>query len=458
MLRRRPDDTFEYRHVEMALRAFRPAPLAADRREALRRRIMMNLGVQEQPRQRLVIRERWVTVPAGIGVAAAIIAALQFAPRPGDEPADVIVAQALGDVLIDGQPGDQARPGQAITALSFAWIGITGDLRLGLEPGARVAFVESSAGVVIAHQAGDVTFVAGASGVRADGDNWSANVAANSVLKVAMTRGVTVLTVEEGSALIVALGRSFTLTPGSGPLVIPATDPGPQPLLGSEPGSPAAAANGESAPGAATPDGGAEALPGNSGGAPGQADPPGNGGNAPGQADPPGNSGNAPGQADPPGNSGNAPGQADPPGNKGNAPGQADPPGNSGNAPGQADPPGNSGGVASGQSNPPGNSGNAPGQADPPRNNGGVASGQSNPPGNGGNPHGTGRPPASSGSAEPGGGASAAGGPVTGVDEGPVTGVGPAGRPGQAAKKSELADSEPAVASGQVKKVKGRTV
>lgn len=81
MLRRRPDDTFELRFIEEALHSFAPPRLSAERKEALRLRIMSSLGEQEQkqPGFGILPRERWVLVPAGIGIIATILAAAKAA-------------------------------------------------------------------------------------------------------------------------------------------------------------------------------------------------------------------------------------------------------------------------------------------------------------------------------------------------------------------------------------------
>ena len=93
MLRRKPDNTFEYRHLEFALGSSRPLPLTPERREALRLRIMTSLGPQDaRARRGLALREHWVAVPATIGVAAAIFGALHFAPFTDWQDATVVMA------------------------------------------------------------------------------------------------------------------------------------------------------------------------------------------------------------------------------------------------------------------------------------------------------------------------------------------------------------------------------
>ena len=106
MLRLRHDDSFELRLVEEAVVSLAPPRLSDERREALRTRIMSTLGPQDAAPQRrlgVVANERWVLVPAGVGVIAAILAAAIAAVDPqqagvelfggGDQIADVVAEQ-----------------------------------------------------------------------------------------------------------------------------------------------------------------------------------------------------------------------------------------------------------------------------------------------------------------------------------------------------------------------------
>src|SRR5512142_1910654 len=107
MLRRRPDSTYEFRQIEAALRSARPKPLSAERKEALRLRIMSRLGEQELARPGLrVLHERWITVPAGIGLAAAIFAGARIVAEeaPWSTGGSTVVAHATGSMLVDGRP------------------------------------------------------------------------------------------------------------------------------------------------------------------------------------------------------------------------------------------------------------------------------------------------------------------------------------------------------------------
>src|SRR5690348_11515427 len=84
MLRRRPDNTFEFVIVESALETAAPGGLSAERREALRLRIISHIGEQlPAPRRTAAIfgapsfKSRWVVVPAGVGIGIAVIATLR---------------------------------------------------------------------------------------------------------------------------------------------------------------------------------------------------------------------------------------------------------------------------------------------------------------------------------------------------------------------------------------------
>ncbi|MEO6043164.1 MAG: hypothetical protein ABIQ47_04495 [Tepidiformaceae bacterium] len=432
MLRRKPDNTFEYRHLEFALGSSRPLPLTPQRREALRLRIMTSLGPQDaQARRGIALREHWVAVPATIGVAAAIFGALHFAPFTDQQDATVVMARSLGDILVNGQPADRATADQEIRAQSFAWVAISDAVRVGMDPGSSISFQQTGDLLTIVHHSGSAVFVTQNDRVRLIGTGWTAEISADSAFKSSKSGGVATLLMEEGSALVSASGHTYSLVPGSGPLLVPEAF---APTNRSSPGSPgnitptaARTSTGDTAPAAAGSVPGAEspapAGVGSNGIASGDSSPAGSSDSghasptapAPAQpvgehdsavqapkpvvssgapasppavtvnppadspptdraggaggppADPPGNSGNAPGQSIPPGNSGDAPGHSTPPGKSGDAPGQSTPPGKSGNAPGQSTPPGNSG-IAPGQSSPPANSADAPGQSAPPGN------------------------------------------------------------------------------------------
>ncbi len=404
MLRRKPDATFEFRLVEAALAAAAPAPLSPERREALRLRIFANLGPQDSPRRLLptapgFVRERWVAIPAGVGIAAAIIAAnrvvlelSQPATRSGDP-----VARASGEVLVDGQAGVSAVAGQRIEARTSAWLALPGGGQAGLEASAVVRFTGSGASLALLIERGDVTVVTGDVGLAVAGQGWSASVQASTVARFVPMGDAMIVHVPEGLVQLTIGGRSYTITPADSPLFIPGASGQP---VGDEGG----AAEPEPPPGSADGDGpGAPDSPGFSrneeSGHPGPPeDPPGQGNGGP-PSDPPGqgNGGNGDPPSDPPGqgNGGNGGPPSDPPGqgNGGNGDLPSDPPGQGNGANGgpPEDPPGQGDGANGGPpSGPPGqgNGGNGNPPSDPPgQGDGGNGGPPEDPPGqgNGGN-------------------------------------------------------------------------
>ncbi|HMO53627.1 MAG TPA: hypothetical protein PJ994_03915, partial [Tepidiformaceae bacterium] len=68
MLRRRPDNIYEFREIERMLYSIQPPALAPDRKDALRSRIMASLGEQDELRRAALpllpeFRERWIAIP-----------------------------------------------------------------------------------------------------------------------------------------------------------------------------------------------------------------------------------------------------------------------------------------------------------------------------------------------------------------------------------------------------------
>jgi hypothetical protein len=343
---------------------------------------MASLGEQEAARRVLTpaVRERWVLVPAGLGLAAAIIAANQVLNREVEEPGSgpaMVAAHANGDVLVNGVAGAKFGPGDRVEARSQAWLTVGDGAGVGLEAGSIVRFLPGTQVNTFALERGSATFASGTAPLRVSGATWSASLRQGSVASFALlTAGVTI-TVQEGDVEFQGLGQAPRLTPGD-PYVfageLPATEK-EAPVAPSAPPPVAAVATG----------------PG-TGGEP-QASPPQQGGNP----NPPGNSagGNSGQEPSPPGNNaggnGNGQGNPNPPGNNagGNSGEEPSPPGNNaggnGNGQGNPNPPGNNAGGSSGQEpSPPGTSaggnGNGQGNPNPPGNNaGGNGNGKGNP-------------------------------------------------------------------------------
>lgn len=223
MLRRRSDSTFEFRHVEAALWAARPAPLSDRRREALRLRIFAELGTQDEPRRLLAlpVNERWIAIPAGLGIAAVIVAASQLAPGwPGGDGPVPVAARATGDVLVDGVPGTSARQGQRILARSASWVAIGEHVTVGLEQGEAFSFSGEAGAFTLSLETGNATVATTDSGTEVTAGLWSARVEANTVAKFSLVAGATIIEVAEGSVEVTFDGRTFTVTPGNSPLYL----------------------------------------------------------------------------------------------------------------------------------------------------------------------------------------------------------------------------------------------
>ncbi|MCL4230479.1 MAG: hypothetical protein KJ053_02760, partial [Dehalococcoidia bacterium] len=366
MLRRRPDSTFEFRLVEAAITAAAPAPLTPERRDALHLRIFSNLGPQDSSRRLLpvapgFVRERWVAIPAGVGIAAAIFAANRVVLDQSPSASTGSVAVASGEIVVDGRTAASAVPGQRIEARSPSWVSL-GGVQVGLEPGAVVQFSGSGDGLSLRVETGDVTVVTGERGLSVSGNGWAAVLQAATVARFVPMGDAMVVHVADGAVQLDFRGRSYTITPATSPFLLPGlsdepgdastTGAGQEPLL-----TPIDAGGaGGSGHGVAAHDGSPDLDSPPS-------DPPGHGGDNPGNgsppSDPPGQGGENPrngsAPSNPPGQGGDNPGNGSPP---------SDPPGHGGENPGNGSPP----------SDPPGHGGDNPGNGSPP----------SDPPGHGG--------------------------------------------------------------------------
>ena len=87
MLRLRPDHTFEFQLVETLLAQLEPGPLTESHRAALHARIFSRIGAQEPllrgPGGLPRLRPAWIAIPAGVGIAAAIVAATHYGGLTG---------------------------------------------------------------------------------------------------------------------------------------------------------------------------------------------------------------------------------------------------------------------------------------------------------------------------------------------------------------------------------------
>lgn len=402
MLRRRPDNTFEYRDIERVLYASAPNTLSPERKEALRLRIFSQLGAQDEARPGLAgtARERWIAIPVGVGIAATVIAGTRYVlDQRGPAGDDSLVAVASGAVTVDGISGVPAAADQRIAATGPSWVAVGENVRVGLEDGAAFRFATSGDRLALLLESGRHHIVSNEPLLEVRGARWAARMTGPGVLEVSIHQWYTSIAAIEGEAVVQHAGSSFLLRAGDPPLLVmngPAGDPargapdmsdapgatdsepGPggqggaahgtpddsdsdeaeaEPVPAADAGQPSAAgeqpapeppvtgedgAQGSSPDAAGTPGGPPAGAPPS--GVPPIEEPP---------VDPPPGAGHGP-QGDPPGQ-GHAgePPAGDPPGN----PGQGSHPGQ-GEDPGQGQPPDSPG--ASGSAGPPGNPGGHP--------------------------------------------------------------------------------------------------
>ncbi|HMO96970.1 MAG TPA: hypothetical protein PKD27_12700, partial [Tepidiformaceae bacterium] len=210
MLRRRPDNIYEFREIERMLYSIQPPALAPDRKDALRSRIMASLGEQDELRRAALpllpeFRERWIAIPAGVGLAAAIIAGMTHYPR-GADPTNGLTARVAGPVMVDGNVSAEARGGDLLEALSAATIDIGSHFRVSLEPGSRFSYYESDGKLTFRPYSGTATFVTGGRDAFLVGDGWFGRMATGTVAELSVSSDALVVHVADG-VLWVQVGR-----------------------------------------------------------------------------------------------------------------------------------------------------------------------------------------------------------------------------------------------------------
>ena len=237
MLRRRPDNALEFRLIEAKFAAAGPFPLATAVRERMKERIFARLDAQErrEPRFGFTERDRWVAVPAGIGIAASIVAAIKLAEKPESGPAvHTSVAQALGSVTVDGRPATEARSGQRIVANGEAWLTVGERIRINLDDQSEVQIEGGGDSLRVRLYEGQATIVTTDARVAVAGSNWSAEVGTNSVVEFASSPESTLMRVFEGLVAITPDGgEPVSVREGEPPLVIPVAPSVPSGAQGS---------------------------------------------------------------------------------------------------------------------------------------------------------------------------------------------------------------------------------
>ncbi len=251
MLRRRPDNTYEFRMVELVLQAGAPGTLTAERREALRLRIMSRLGAQDHAPLRIAgvtVHERWIAVPAGLGLAATIAAAIVVAQQQSDLTTVPLAARGTGDLLINGRVANQAIAGDLIVARSAAWLSLGPDAHVGMSESTALTFKDGPDGFVVSPTFGEVTLVTNTQPLRLQRDSLVAAMDAGTVARFALIAGGdTLVTVDEGLVVVTVGGSEYTVT-------------APHSRVFHKDGPPATESDGPSAP--ATPGAAPEPVPG----------------------------------------------------------------------------------------------------------------------------------------------------------------------------------------------------
>lgn len=231
MLRRRPDNTFEYRDIERVLYASAPEALSPERKEALRLRIFSQLGAQDEarPEPAGIARERWIAIPVGVGIAATVIAGTKYVldqhAAVGD---DALVAMASGAVTVDGTSGGTAAAGQRIAASGPSWVAVGENVRVGLEDGAAFRFATSGDRLALLLESGRHHIVSNEALLEVRGGRWAARMAGPGVLEVSIHQWYTSIAAIEGEVVVQHAGSTFLLRAGDPPLLIlnqPAGDP-----------------------------------------------------------------------------------------------------------------------------------------------------------------------------------------------------------------------------------------
>src|SRR3990172_2300139 len=254
MLRRRTDNTFEFRDIERALYGAAPHSLSVERREALRARIFSELGAPDVPLRRFgdIASERWIAVPVGASIAAAVIAATNYLLDTHDSQTETTwVATAAGSVTVDGARDTTAEPGQRIEATGPSWVAVGKDVRVGLEAGSALRFASSGDRLALLLDAGTHHILSQQSLLEVRGQRWVARMTGPGALEVSIHEWYSSLVALEGETLVQFAGNTYLLRPGDRPLLLmtqPPDAPGSGPHTGDF-GSPPANGGGNPNPG-----------------------------------------------------------------------------------------------------------------------------------------------------------------------------------------------------------------
>lgn len=222
MLRRRPDDSFELRYIEHAMRSVAVPRIAHDRREALRARIMASIGEQDPARALLwrAAREHWILVPAGVGIIGAIFAtavAVEHLDQPGR---DASIAHLDGGLI-----SLQRMPQGHVVATADQWVSFRTGLAVGIEEGSALRYGTEDGVTAVRFVSGQCTVVTANTRTVVTGPGFSLELGENSIVRVetldTRTRISSLLGSANvtlgGSVLMLGKGESVdVLSPGAG--------------------------------------------------------------------------------------------------------------------------------------------------------------------------------------------------------------------------------------------------
>lgn len=246
MLRRRHDDTFEFRDIERVLYSIQPPALAPERKDALRLRIMASLGEQEEARRglaALTIRERWIAVPAGAGLAAAILAGA-YIMNPGQSAAPI-----SGTVTYNGVAIERPQPGQLMVAVSNAQLRISSNILVSMDAGARFSYAESNGNVTLQPLSGR-TMVTTTEPATVAGAGWSARMSPGSTAVFEFAAAALTIEVPGGVVVLSVTGQpDRSITDADGIVsIIPGTPADPGTGMGGPAGPVNPTGNGQAPP------------------------------------------------------------------------------------------------------------------------------------------------------------------------------------------------------------------
>jgi hypothetical protein len=236
MLRRRPDDTYELLFVEQALWAARPVGLTAERREGLRLRILSALGRQEEREARVLAlpTERWVAIPAGVGILAAILGAARLAEEMREALGSVQHASPVPAGPTNDPLGRTWTDSGSMSADQPSWAFAEG-VAAGLNGGASFDYDHQDGELRVSNVRGALVLGTDSLPVVVEGGHWHLRLAPKTAAQFDIDDAATRITAvdgtlsvhfADGSFLLLAPGESTTIPAAPGSTESPAGDSG----------------------------------------------------------------------------------------------------------------------------------------------------------------------------------------------------------------------------------------